>query len=111
MNAGPGDLEPYLQGLGRDHRKFGALAAYYPVFGASLLATLAHFNGTDWTEDLARDWNEAYKVIATVMTDAAAEDEAHHPASWPATVVSHERRTTDLAVLRVAPDVPLDRGT
>jgi hemoglobin-like flavoprotein len=47
--SGPGDLEPYLRGLGRDHRKFGALAAYYPVFGASLLATVAHFNGTDWT--------------------------------------------------------------
>src|SRR6185437_1820053 len=29
----------FLQGLGRDHRKFGTLAAHYPAVGASLLAT------------------------------------------------------------------------
>src|SRR3954467_10603837 len=35
---------PILQQLGRDHRKFGALAAHYPAVGASLLATLEHFD-------------------------------------------------------------------
>jgi NAD(P)H-flavin reductase len=100
-------LVPFLQGLGRDHRKFGTLAEHYPVVGASLLATLAHFNGTDWNEDLAREWTEAYTVIAQVMTEAAAEDGTWNPPSWQATVVGHERRTLDIAVLRVAPDVPL----
>jgi NAD(P)H-flavin reductase len=76
------------------------------VVGASLLATLAHFNGMAWTEDLARDWTEAYTVVAAVMTEAAAEDEALNPPWWGATVVGHERRTMDIAVLRVAPDVP-----
>ncbi len=33
-------LVPFLQQLGRDHRKFGTLAAHYPAVGASLLATL-----------------------------------------------------------------------
>ena len=33
-------LVPILQQLGRDHRKFGTLAAHYPAVGASLLATL-----------------------------------------------------------------------
>src|SRR6185312_16198325 len=89
-------LVPFLQGLGRDHRKFGTLAAHYPAVGASLLATLAHFNGTDW--------NEAYTTIAQVMTEAATADEAANPASWAATVVGHERRTMDIAVLRVLPD-------
>jgi NAD(P)H-flavin reductase len=74
--------------------------------GASLLATLAHFNGTAWNEDLARDWTEAYTVIANVMTDAAGADEARNPAWWGATVVGHERRSMDVAVLRVAPDSP-----
>ena len=101
------NLVPFLQGLGRDHRKFGTLAEHYPVVGASLLATLAHFNGTEWSEDLAREWTEAYTVVAQVMTGAAAEDEAANPPSWQATVVGHERRTTDIAVLRVAPDAPL----
>src|SRR5579859_4082584 len=66
-------LVPFLRGLGRDHRKFGTVAEHYPAVGASLLATLAHFNGTAWTDDLARDWTEAYTVIAQVMTEAAAE--------------------------------------
>jgi NAD(P)H-flavin reductase/hemoglobin-like flavoprotein len=99
-------LLPFLRGLGRDHRKFGTLAEHYPVVGASLLATLAHFNGTAWNEELARDWTEAYTVIAQVMTEAASNDEALNPPWWGATVVGHERRTMDIAVLRVAPDLP-----
>jgi NAD(P)H-flavin reductase/hemoglobin-like flavoprotein len=102
-----GTLVPFLQGLGRDHRKFGTLAEHYPAVGASLLATLAHFNGTEWNEDLAREWTEAYTVIAQVMTEAATEDGTRNPPSWQATVVSHERRTVDITVLRIAPDVPL----
>jgi NAD(P)H-flavin reductase/hemoglobin-like flavoprotein len=99
-------LVPFLQGLGRDHRKFGAIAEHYPVVGASLLATLAHFNGTAWNEELASDWTEAYTVVARVMTEAASEDAARNPPSWEATIVGHERRTMDIAVLRAAPDVP-----
>lgn len=101
-----GALVPFLQGLGRDHRKFGTVAAHYPAVGASLLATLAHFNGTAWDEDLARDWTEAYSVIAQVMTEAAADDEIRNPPWWGATIIGYERRAIDLAVLRIAPDVP-----
>jgi NAD(P)H-flavin reductase/hemoglobin-like flavoprotein len=99
-------LVPFLQGLGRDHRKFGTVAEHYPAVGASLLATLAHFNGTAWTEELARDWTEAYTVVARVMTEAAAADEGRNPPWWAATVVGHERPTMDISVLRVAPSVP-----
>jgi len=99
-------LLPFLRGLGRDHRKFGTLAEHYPAVGASLLATLAHFNGTAWNEDLQRDWTEAYTVIAQVMTEAASNDETINPPWWGATVVGHERRTIDIAVLRIAPDLP-----
>jgi NAD(P)H-flavin reductase/hemoglobin-like flavoprotein len=100
-------LLPFLRGLGRDHRKFAAVAEHYPAVGASLIATLKHFSGPSWTEDLAHDWTAAYGVIAQVMTDAAAEDETRNPAWWDATVVGHERRTMEVAVLRVAPEVPL----
>jgi NAD(P)H-flavin reductase/hemoglobin-like flavoprotein len=98
-------LVPYLQGLGRDHRKFGALAEHYPAVGASLLATLAHFSGSDWTQDLAKDWTDAYTLLAKVMTDAAAADNG--PPWWDATIVGHERRTLDIVVLRVVPQQPL----
>jgi NAD(P)H-flavin reductase/hemoglobin-like flavoprotein len=99
-------LVPFLQGLGRDHRKFGAIAEHYPAVGASLLATLAHFSGSEWTEDLAKDWTDAYTLLAKVMTDAAAADSG--PPWWDATIVGHERRTLDIVVLRVVPQQPLN---
>jgi NAD(P)H-flavin reductase/hemoglobin-like flavoprotein len=98
-------LVPFLQGLGRDHRKFGALAEHYPAVGASLLATLAHFSGSAWTEDLAMDWTEAYTLLAQVMTGAADADT--NPPWWDATVIGHERRTLDIVVLKVVPQQPL----
>ena len=101
-------LLPLLEDLGRDHRKFGALAAHYPAVGTSLLATLAHFSGEAWTEDLAADWAAAYQTISEVMIGAAREDEQHRPAFWDATVVAHERRRFDIAVLRVAVGEPLE---
>jgi NAD(P)H-flavin reductase/hemoglobin-like flavoprotein len=100
------ELVPILQQLGRDHRKFGALAAHYPAVGASLLATLEHFDD-EWNADLAASWAEAYGVIAEVMV-AAADEAASLPAWWDAEVTAHERRTIDVAVLRVQPGTPLE---
>jgi NAD(P)H-flavin reductase/hemoglobin-like flavoprotein len=99
-------LVPILQQLGRDHRKFGTLAAHYPAVGASLLATLEHFDD-EWTPELAKSWSEAYDVVATVMIEAA-EAAAELPAWWEADVVGHERRTIDVAVLQVRPRARYD---
>jgi len=99
-------LVPILQQLGRDHRKFGTLAAHYPAVGASLLATLEHFDDA-WTPELAKSWSEAYDVVATVMIQAA-EEAAGQPAWWEADVVGHERRTIDVAVLQVRPRAQYD---
>jgi NAD(P)H-flavin reductase len=97
-------LVPFLQGLGRDHRKFGTLAEHYPAVGQSLLATLAYFSGNMWTADLAGEWTEAYTLIAQVMSEAATESERDdQPAWWDAVVIGHERRTLDISVLKVAP--------
>jgi len=98
-------LVPILQQLGRDHRKFGALAAHYPAVGASLLATLEHFD-EDWDDALAASWTEAYGLIAEVMV-GAAEEAADAPPWWEAEVVAHERRTLEVAVLRLRPTSPL----
>jgi NAD(P)H-flavin reductase/hemoglobin-like flavoprotein len=94
-------LVPYLKALGRDHRKFGALAGHYEPVGASLLATLAHFSGSDWTPELAADWQAAYGVVSRTMSEAAAEDEKLNPPFWEATVLSHEMRTFETSVFRV----------
>src|SRR5260370_20618977 len=102
------DLTLFLQALGRDHRKFGALAEHYDVVGDSLLATLAHFAGDTWTPELASDWRYAHSLVASVMITAAKQDEATRAAFWQGTVVSCERKAFDVPVLRVRPEPRLD---
>ena len=99
-------LVPILQQLGRDHRKFGTLAAHYPAVGGSLLATLEHFDD-QWSPELAKDWTEAYTLVAEVMIEAA-DAAQEQPAWWEADVVGHERRTIDVAVLQVRPRTRYD---
>ncbi|WP_395727932.1 globin domain-containing protein [Nakamurella sp.] len=93
------ELEPYLAELGRDHRKFGALADHYPAVGEALLATMAHFTGPGWTDALAANWSAAYGVVANAMAGAADADAG--PAWYDGEIVRVDRRTFDLAVLRV----------
>jgi len=100
------ELAAFLRDLGRDHRKFGAIADHFGPVGESLLATLAHFSGADWTPELAADWKAAYELVAKVMIDSAQEDSRHSPPFWHATVISHERRSFDIAVFRVAVQEP-----
>jgi NAD(P)H-flavin reductase/hemoglobin-like flavoprotein len=103
------ELTGFLQGLGRDHRKFGAVADHYDAVGVSLLATLQHFAGPAWSPEVAADWKEAYQLIGSVMNRAAADDEAEQrPAWWTGTVVGFERRGFDVAVLSVRPEPRLE---
>jgi len=102
------DLTAFLQGLGRDHRKFGAIAGHYQAVCSSLLATIEHFSGPAWTPQLAADWQAAYNLVASIMITAAAEDEKVRPAWWRGTVVSYERRAFDVSVLLVRPEPRLD---
>jgi NAD(P)H-flavin reductase/hemoglobin-like flavoprotein len=102
------ELTAFLQGLGRDHRKFGAVAEHYGAVGASLLATLEHFSGPAWTPEVAADWQAAYELIGSVMTAAAHADEQVRPPWWRGTVVAFERRAFDVSVLFVRPEPRLD---
>jgi hemoglobin-like flavoprotein len=83
-------LSPFLEGLGRDRRKFGALAGHYQPAGTSLLATLAHFTGKRWTPELAAEWQAAYGLVAKIMIKAAAADEKVRPPCREAAVLPHE---------------------
>ena len=84
---------------------------HYPALGDALLATLEHFCGARWTGGLARDWGTAFALVADVMVEAADAD-ADTPAWWEATVVGHERRTVDVAVLSIRPEgtLPYEPG-
>jgi NAD(P)H-flavin reductase/hemoglobin-like flavoprotein len=96
-----GELVPYLEDLGRDHRKFGALSAHYPAVGEALIATLRHFSGDAWTEELQDNWATAYGVVAGAMSGAAEKVAESEPPWWDADVIEVDLRTFDIAVLKV----------
>ena len=93
----------FLEHLGRDHRKYAVITEHYNAVGASLFATLKHFLGDDWNEELAADWAAAYQVIARIMVEAADTSTETSPDWWDADVVSVERRMMDLTLVRVQP--------
>ncbi|TDU82496.1 NAD(P)H-flavin reductase [Kribbella voronezhensis] len=101
------EVVPFLQQLGRDHRRFSVIAEHYSAVGASLLATLQHFLGAAWTSQLAADWAEAYGLVATVMVQAAEEAADDSPAWWPAEVLGVDRRTMDITIVQLRPEQPL----
>ena len=73
------EVTVYLEALGRDHRKFGAVLEHYDIVGDSLLSTLEHFSGPTWTPELAADWRTAYDLIGSIMISAARADERKRP--------------------------------
>ncbi|MGC1213495.1 MAG: globin domain-containing protein [Micromonospora sp.] len=96
-------LVGFLHQLGADHRKFAVRAEHYPAVGEALLATVRHFLGEAWSDELARDWADAYGLVAQVMTEGAQAAEAVHPPWWVAEIVGHERRAFDVAVVTLRP--------
>jgi NAD(P)H-flavin reductase/hemoglobin-like flavoprotein len=101
----PDDLTPFLEQLGRDHRKFGVLAQHYDAVGASLLGTISHHSGPAWTPEVQKAWSEAYAIVAAAMISAAQADRG--PASWLGRVVDHRRVGWDLAVITVQTSEPI----
>ena len=103
----PAVLGPYLEQLGRAHRKFGVREQHYGVFRRALLATLHRFAAPGWDEAAQRAWERAYDHAVDIMIDAAGRDAERTPAWWVATVTATELRGPDVAVLTVTPEQPL----
>ncbi|MDQ4117786.1 MAG: globin domain-containing protein [Actinomycetota bacterium] len=106
----PDDLVPFLQQLGRDHRKFGVLSQHYDALGDALISSIAAFAGEAWSPEVERAWTNAYATVANAMQEAAAAERG--PASWMARVVDHRRIGWDLAVVTVETSgtVPFQAG-
>jgi NAD(P)H-flavin reductase/hemoglobin-like flavoprotein len=101
----PDELMPFLRQLGRDHRKFGVVAAQYESVGTALLSAIKRYAGSNWTPTVERAWAEAYTIMARTMLEAAAADEG--PAWWSAEVLDIHKINWDLATIRVQPDYPV----
>jgi NAD(P)H-flavin reductase/hemoglobin-like flavoprotein len=93
------DLVPFLEQLGRDHRKFGVFAEHYDAVGTALTTAIEAFSGDAWTPEVARAWRDTYDLAARAMRTAA--DLERGPASWMGRVVSHQRLGWDLATITV----------
>lgn len=102
-----GDVVPYVEQLGRDHRRFAVIAEHYDAVGGSLLWTLKHFLGEEWTADVARDWADAYGVVAATMVAAAEASEDSQPAWWDAEITDVSRVSREIAIVRLLPTSPL----
>ncbi|MCL7379549.1 globin domain-containing protein [Streptomyces sp. 35G-GA-8] len=102
----PAVLTGYLRQLGRGHRKYGTQATHYPAVGEALLGALSRYASASWDDETEAAWVRTYTTISQIMIDAAAENELHAPAWWQAEVVSHDLRTSDIAVVTVRPDQP-----
>ncbi|MGV9770994.1 globin domain-containing protein [Streptosporangium sp. NPDC003464] len=107
LNLEDGDgVGDYLGQLARDHRKYGVQPEHYPAVGDCLVAAMRYHAGELWRPAYDEAWMTAYKFIAEVMIQAAEQDATQSPPSWVATVVAHEVRTPEIAVITVQPDQP-----
>lgn len=101
----PDELVPFLQQLGRDHRKFGVFAEHYEAVGAALLEAIKSFAGPAWTPQIEKAWTDAYTLAANAMRTAADADRG--PASWMGRVCAHRRIGWDLAMITVQTSEPI----
>jgi NAD(P)H-flavin reductase/hemoglobin-like flavoprotein len=97
----PERFEEYLRALGRDHRKFHVQPEHYDVVGGALIEALRTFAGEAWSVEFDQAWRDAYQVIAHKMIAGAEAD--NNPPYWHAEVLTHERRSADIAVLTCRP--------
>ncbi len=100
-------LEPYLEQLGRAHRKYGIRDRHYDAFRRALMATLHRYAAPAWDARTQDAWETAFDQAARIMIDAAKRDAETSPAWWTATVTGTERRGPDLAVLTIDPGQPM----
>ncbi|MGW3039872.1 globin domain-containing protein [Kitasatospora sp. NPDC001159] len=100
----PVALRVRLSALGRGHRRYGTLTGHYAPVGECLVQALAKYAGNRWGAETELAWRRAYRLISTVMIEAAEEAARTSPPWWQGEVVRHERRTRDVAVITVRPD-------
>ncbi|NYV78418.1 globin domain-containing protein, partial [Streptomyces sp. UH6] len=102
----PVELADFCTRLGSGHRRLGVLPAHYQVFEESLVEALRVTAGDAWSPETEQAWVRMHRFVTGAMIDGAAGT-AREPGWWRATVVRHELRAPDLAVLRLHPAEPL----
>lgn len=68
-------LEGPLADMGARHLAYGARPEHYPIVRDTLLESLAHALGDEWTPRLADAWRRALSAVAAAMLKGAARAE------------------------------------
>ncbi|MFC5060819.1 FAD-binding oxidoreductase [Actinomycetospora atypica] len=100
----PGELAAGVAALAREHRSLGLDGSADEAVGVALVGAAREFAGELWAPGADAAWVRAYSLAAEPARRVAAA----LPAVVDATVVGHRRLSWDLAVITVAPDVPVD---
>ncbi|MFE2412208.1 globin domain-containing protein [Kitasatospora sp. NPDC059408] len=100
----PAALRAHLSALGRGHRRYGTLTGHYGPVGECLVQALARYAGSRWDAATELAWRRVYRLVSSIMIEAAEEAARTSPPWWHGEVVRHERRTRDVAVITVRPD-------
>ncbi|MBH0778879.1 FAD-binding oxidoreductase [Nocardia bovistercoris] len=102
----PDKLLPFLEQLGRDHRKYGVQPEHYVAVATSLKSAMRRFGDTEmWTDEIDQAWDEGLSVIAETMIGAAQKEST--PAVWSGTVVEQRQVLRNLTVVRLQLDQPM----
>jgi NAD(P)H-flavin reductase/hemoglobin-like flavoprotein len=100
----PRELAPAIGALARETRALGLdVSADEPV-GVALVGAVREFAGELWAPGADAAWVLAYSLAA----EPARRRAASLPGVVGGTVVGHRRLSWDLAVITVAPDVPVE---
>ncbi|MGW3013879.1 globin domain-containing protein [Streptomyces sp. NPDC001219] len=101
----PDEVAAFFGRLGRDHRKLGVRPVHFETFEAALCVALRDTAGPGWSAEAEQAWVRMLRFAVAAMVDGA-EATLAEPAYWRGTVVGHERRRPDLAVVRVRTGEP-----
>jgi NAD(P)H-flavin reductase/hemoglobin-like flavoprotein len=92
--------------LGAALAECGVMPQHLQLVGAALAEAMRAGMANAWRQDFDDAWRSTWQHAQEWITHGMAAP-GYQPTVWAATVVSHERRRDDLAVIRLRPYLPL----
>jgi NAD(P)H-flavin reductase len=92
--------------LGAALREFGVQPQQLQLMGAALAEAMRAGMAGGWRPEHDAAWRTTWRLAHRWITHGA-EAAAYLPVSWLAVVTEHERRRSDLAVIRLRPYLPM----
>ncbi|MGI5244041.1 hypothetical protein [Dactylosporangium sp. CA-139066] len=97
--AALGRLAPALDALLKGHHQ------QLDVFGDAVIAAVREERGERWGDEDAAAWRDGWRFAVGWLRQGAALHQGEAP-FWTGTVLGHDRRRDDVAVLTVGTDLP-----